>query len=43
VKLGDVFEISFPCTSHRPVAFCPFRLFLLLPVKAVVLLQLTPL
>ena len=34
VKLKDVFVISFPCTSHQPVAFCLFHLFLLLPVKA---------
>lgn len=34
VKLGDVFKVSFPCTSHQPVAFCMIHSLLLLPVKA---------
>ena len=41
VKLGDVFELRFRCASHQPAAFCIFRLTVLLPVKACVLLQLT--
>ena len=34
VKLGDVFVIRFLRTSHQPVTFCSFHLFLLVPVKA---------
>ena len=26
VQLQEVFEISFPCTSHQPVTFCQFHL-----------------
>lgn len=36
-KLRDVFHICFLRPSHQPVAFCPFRKYVLVPITAILL------